>query len=88
MNAGLHYLRYLVWLIVPVTVLAIYLIFGLPHLIWSYEWRPTGPSSYTDFSARHYTRCTFWGPYGRFTEYPDNGTCGWVRFAKKRGSGS
>ena len=77
---------YFVWVVAPVLVWLAYLTFGLPHVIWSYEWRPLGPNSFAEFSRRHYTRCTYAGPYGVFTEYPTDGTCGLVRFKKKRGT--
>lgn len=83
MRALSYSLRFLVWLIVPVALFGAYLILGLPYFIWSYDWRPTGPNSYADFSARHYTRCSYYGPYGLITEYPADGTCGWLRFAHK-----
>jgi hypothetical protein len=53
---------YFVWIIVPMGLYAVYAAFGLPHVIWSYDWSPIGPDSYTDFSRRQYTRCTYAGP--------------------------
>ena len=76
-------LSYFIWLIVPVTILLLYLIFGMPHMIWSYSWIDEG-QGYDPFATRHYTRCTYVGPYGNFTEHPNNGKCGWVRFRKQR----
>ncbi len=80
-----HFLRlsYFMWLIVPAAILLIYLIFGLPHMIWSYSWIDKG-QGYDPFATRYYTRCTYVGPYGNFTAHPNNGKCSWVRFRKKR----
>lgn len=77
-------LSYLAWLAVPTLAYGVYAAFGLPHVIWSYDWRPIGPNSYAEFDRRHYTRCAYLGPYGLITEYPLNGTCGWIRFRAKR----
>ena len=72
---------YFVWIIVPVVAVLVYLILGLPHFIWSYQWKDQG-RSYGDFKSRHYTRCIFIGPYGAFTTYPANGKCGWFLWRK------
>ncbi len=72
---------YFVWIAAPVAALLIYLVFGLPHFIWSYQWENHG-RSYGDFKSRIYTRCTFIGPYGAFTTYPMNGKCPWFKFYK------
>lgn len=72
--------RYFAWVAVPLALLAFG---GSPadiHVIWSYDWQPTGPNSSSDWSQRHYTRCTFIGRHGAITEYPTNGKCGWLRF--------
>ena len=74
---------FFVWLVVPAGLYAAYLLFGLPHVIWSYEWHALGRNSYSDFSQRHYTSCSYLGPYGLFRETAVNGTCGWVRFRHK-----
>lgn len=75
--------NYLVWLVVPVMLYGAYTLHGLPHFIWSYDFR----GSHADWSARHYTRCTFVGPYGTFTIYPANGKCGWLAFFKEKEAG-
>lgn len=74
---------YFVWVIVPLAAYAFYLSEGLPHVIWSYDWQQPAGASYGDFALRRYTRCTYAGPYGLLTEYPTDGTCGWVRFVRK-----
>ena len=65
-------------MIVPLALYGAYLAFGLPHGIWSYDFRGT----FSDRAGRWYTRCTFIGPYGAFTLYPTDGKCGWVIFRK------
>lgn len=74
---------FFLWIVVPALMFGIYQLFGLPHVIWSYEWRPLGPNSFAEFKQRHYTRCSYLGPYGLITEYPSDGTCGSFRFAHK-----
>lgn len=76
---------YFAWVIVPVTIYLGYLAFGLPHMIWSYEWRYTRQSQ-NPYANRYYTRCTFIGPYGAFTIFhPKGGNCGWIKFYKNNG---
>ncbi len=79
---SIRFLRahYFVWIALPLAGLLAYLLLGLPHIIWSYEWRDNG--TYDPAAPRHYTRCTFIGPYGTFTTYPANGKCSWVLFRK------
>ena len=71
---------YFVWIIVPVAAILIYLMFGLPHFIWSYQWQDNG--THDPLAARTYTRCTFIGPYGAFTTSPANGKCPWFLWRK------
>lgn len=78
--------RYFIWLAVPLTLFAFG--GGSPadiHVIWSYDWRPLGADSSTDWSQRYYTRCSFIGRHGLVTEYPTDGKCGWLRFVPKTG---
>ena len=74
-------LSYFVWVIVPLGLLAAYEAFGLPHMIWSYDFYSTSDEP---FVGRTYTRCTFIGPYGAFTTRPADGKCAWVAFFKDR----
>jgi len=74
-------MSYFIWIIVPVIFYAAYLAFGLPHMIWNYEWRDDG-QGYDPFASRRYTRCTYLGPYGEFTIYPKNSKCELLRFFK------
>lgn len=73
---GLVRASFFVWLAVPALLFAAYRLYGLPHFIWSYDYY----GSHADWSSRHYTRCTFVGPYGRFTTHPTDGRCGWIAF--------
>ncbi|GJE18415.1 hypothetical protein [Methylobacterium marchantiae] len=70
------------WLVVPALLWLAVQLFGLPHMIWSYEWHGRIGD---EVSRRHYTRCTYIGPNGAITEYPRDGRCGWVRFATAGG---
>ncbi len=74
---------FFVWLIVPALMLGTYQLYGLPHVIWSYDWRAMGPNSFADFSKRHYTRCSYLGPTGLIIDHPNDGKCSWLRFAHK-----
>lgn len=71
---------YLVWLIVPVTVLAVNQLYGVPHAIWSFSYE----GGERGFGSRRFTSCTFIGPYGAFTVRARGGRCGWVAFFKKK----
>ncbi|MFG1339974.1 hypothetical protein [Xanthobacter autotrophicus] len=73
---------YFISVIVPVGLYLLFQTAGLPHVIWSYDWRPLGPGSHRDSSRRYYIRCTYVGTTGALTEYPTDGTCGYVRFAR------
>lgn len=78
----MKYLRFFRWLVVPVFCVAAYLVLGLPHVRSSYTWRDDG-QGYDPMAPRFYTRCSFVGPYGRFTIYhPRNGECAWIIFRK------
>lgn len=80
--------RYFIWTVVPLALFAFAGIPGDVHVIWSYEWRALGPDSGTDFSQRHYTRCTYVGAHRAITEYPTDGKCGWLRFSRDAGEPS
>lgn len=69
---------YFAWLAMPAFLYGGYLLYGLPHMIWRYEFY----GSHADWSSRHYTRCTFIGPYGVFTVPATDGRCGWLSFHK------
>ena len=75
-------LNFFVWIGVPILLWIGYATYGLPHVIWSYSWTAPSSASYGDFEYRRYTRCSYLGPFGLFTELPTTGTCGWVRFPK------
>lgn len=70
---------YFIWVIVPLVLYGAFLLWGLPHGIFSYDFRGT----FADRAGRWYTRCTFIGPYGDFTTTPTDGRCAWVIFRKK-----
>lgn len=84
---NIRFLRptYFIWLAPALAVFAFVHTAGLPHLVWSYDWYALGPNSDADFSQRHYTRCTYIGPYGGITVYPQDGSCGLIRFFPKAG---
>ncbi len=82
----IRFLRFsfFIWVLMPITVYLAYLTFGLPHMIWSYEYRQVGLSSSANpFAGRYYTRCTFIGPYGSFSTPAKNGKCSLISFFKK-----
>ena len=73
---------YFIWVVVPLALYAGYLVFGLPHFIWSYQWRDNG-QGYDPFAYRYYLRCDYIGPYGLMTDAsPVGGKCAWFRFYK------
>lgn len=72
----------LLWLIVPVGAVAVYQLYGTPHLLWRYSYHETRPNS-TLFEGRIYTSCTYlgWGPQ-EVTRPAKEGRCPFVRFFK------
>lgn len=78
-------LGFFVWIVVPIALWLTVALVGLPHVIVSYDFTVPRRASYGDFEARHYTRCTFIGFHGVITEYPSNGKCDWLHFARKPG---
>jgi len=61
MRPRLIRLSFFLWLAVPVLGYAAWSAFGLPHLIWSYQFLDNG-NRYDPFAERYYTSCTFIGP--------------------------
>ncbi len=83
MKPRLLHPAYFVWVLVPLILYGAYLLKGLPHFIWEYDFH----GSRSDWSQRTYTRCTFVGPYGQFTTYPTDGHCPWFAFFKQKEAG-
>lgn len=71
---------YFAWIVIPVAAYVIASVVGLPHVIWSYEWRGSA-ASYGDIAGRHFTRCTYVGPYGVVTVHPTDGACDLFRLS-------
>ena len=81
-------LGYLAWVVVPIALYGSYRLFGLPHVIWSYEYESASGRSPWDFQGRWYKSCTFVGPYGAFTVPADHGRwCGVIAFFHAKGEG-
>lgn len=71
---------YFLWVIVPVTLYALFLIVGAPHMLISYSWRDDG-QGFDPLAYRYYIRCTYHGPYGPITiHWPPRGECNWFLF--------
>lgn len=86
MRALLAPFSYFAWVIVPLALYGGYRLYGLPHVIWSYEYESAGGRSPWDFEGRRYVNCTFVGPYGAFTVPADRGRwCGVVAFFHAKG---
>ena len=83
MFRSMKYLSLFLWLIGAGALYGIYVTKGLPHVIWSYTFLDNG-DQHNPFAKRHYTSCTFVGPYGVFTVNAKNGRCGWVRLLKEQ----
>lgn len=80
MKARLIRPSYFLWVVVPLTLWLAYLSFGLPHVLWRYEWRGVSSAS---FEERWKTQCWFIGPYGELSEPAHEGSCGWwIQFFK------
>ena len=72
------------WIALPIAAYAVYGLYGLPHMIFSYRFYDNG-DRFNPLAKRHYTQCTFVGPYGTFTVPASAGKCGWVEFFKPSG---
>jgi hypothetical protein len=71
---------YFIWLLILCGAYGTSQIVGLPHLRSFYDFRTAG-SQFDPFAIRYYTRCTYWGPNGKFTiHFPANGECALFRF--------
>lgn len=84
MTGVLKYLSLFLWIAGAALVYGLCAVHGLPHLIWSYEFRDNG-DPHNPYAERYYTACTFLGPHGAFRVPASNGRCGWVRFFKDQG---
>ncbi len=73
---------YFWWVILPIVLFAAYLVFGLPHVIWSYRFFGT----HADLASRVYHQCTWLGPYGEITRAAENGKCWIIRFFHEEGA--
>ncbi len=73
---------YFIWIFIPAGLWLAYITYGMPHMIWSYSWRDDG-QGFDPFAARYYTRCTYVGPYGNQTVFPQNGHCPFLHFEKQ-----
>lgn len=82
MTRHLKYLSLFLWVLGAGALYYTYATKGLPHMIWSYAFWDNG-DQYNPFAERHYTTCTFYGPYGMFTVDAQNGYCGWVQLFKE-----
>ncbi len=86
-------LSYALWLIVPTAIYLATVIYGLPHLRWSYSWRDISDprlrqegQGFDPFADRFYLRCTYLGPNGAFTvHHPTHGQCQLIRFFQRGG---
>ncbi len=70
---------FFIWIILPAALYLTYRAIGLPHVIFSYDWRDDG-QGYSPFAERYYTRCTYVVPYGSCTDGATGGVCGWIQF--------
>ena len=76
---------YFIWIIVPITLYAMFLVWGLPHIAFNYKWRNDG-QGYDPFANRWYISCEYVGPYGSYFYRPKDGKCPWFLFYKKQES--
>lgn len=87
MRALLSGLSVFAWMVVPFVIYGGYHLFGLPHVIWTYQYESASGTSPWDFEGRQYISCTFVGPYGAFTVPADQGQwCGVIAFFHAKGA--
>lgn len=83
-KARFFHWSYFIWMLVPLSLFASVTTMGTPGFIWSYQWNAPGGASYSDTAQRYYTRCTYIGTQGTFTENAADGKCRWLRFPSRR----
>lgn len=77
MKSSIFYLGFFAWAPFAAALYGAYLAYGLPHVIWEYEWREINSNA-----QRHYLTCTHLGPYGAFKLPAKAGACAWVIFVR------
>lgn len=79
-------ISFFVWIAVLAALYGAYAVYGLPHVAWSYSFHVAGNDRWS-FADRWYTNCRFYGPFGQFTIYPDDGRCPWFVFRRSSDAG-
>lgn len=80
-------LSYFLWVPIVGLLYTGYASHGLPYVLWSYRFELHGSSNLWDYSARHYTQCTFGGTEGSFTRPATDGRCPWIAFRRANDGG-
>lgn len=70
------------WLLVPLLLWGVVLIWGAPHLVVSYRFHDNG-SPYNTRIPRDYISCTWIGVSGVITLPAEYGHCPWFRLIKR-----
>lgn len=83
-KARFFHLTYFIWTLVALSLFLSVKMMVTPAFIWSYQWNAPATASYSDTTQRYYTRCTYIGTHGTFTENAVDGKCGWLRFPSRR----
>ena len=65
--------RHVLWLSWPLAACLVYFALGLPYLRFSYSYHETD-------AGLHYSRCTYWAPWGRHERRPSDGQCPLIGF--------
>ena len=85
MKASIFFLGFFAWAPFAAAICGAYVTYGLPHVLWEYEWREIARDTRlgrNPNAQRHYLTCTHLGPYGVFKMPAKAGECGWVIFRK------
>lgn len=77
---------YFVWLVGPSLVYGAFLAWGLPHIVFSYQYTAPPGRHYDPraFPLRIYHRCTYWGPYGFIRIEAPNDWCPMIHFFREQ----
>ncbi len=75
----MRYLPLFLWLLGPLSVWAVIMLFGSPHIVLSYRFHDNG-RPHDPLAPRVYVSCDYLGWHGWRRVEAKNGQCPWVRF--------
>lgn len=78
----MKYAALFIWVLVPLGLWAVAILFGTPHIVGSYSFYDNG-DPHNPRAPRRYIACTYHGMVGKITVPARDERCPWVRFFKE-----